>query len=135
MAGTPLNLDHDEPLNGRVLGAQYEDGAIEYVAQLDDPTITEQIPDGTIRHCSVEFEWKNLEKLNGHAPRGTTFTGLSLLKEFPPGDPKTTMELWEAITNNLKQPKTEEQPTDQEFILSDTETTSLHEREVFVYLG
>jgi hypothetical protein len=56
LAGTPLKLDHQTLINGRVLGTQYENGAIEYVAQLDDPKIAEQIADGTIRHCSVEFE-------------------------------------------------------------------------------
>ena len=112
LAGTPLILDHNKPLEGRVLGAQYEDGAIEYVAQLDDSTIIEQIADGTIRHCSVEFEWKTLEKLNGHAPRGIKFTGLSLLKDYQPGDPQTTVELWEAIINTLKEPETKEQTSE-----------------------
>ena len=55
---------------------------------------------------SMSSPWQTLEKLNGHAPRGITFTGLSLLREFQPGDPKTTVELWEAIINNLKQPQT-----------------------------
>jgi hypothetical protein len=116
LAGTPLILDHNTPINGRVLGAEYEDGAIEYIAQLDDHTIAEQIEDGTIKHCSVEFEWKTLEKLNGHAPRGITFTALSLLKDYAPGDPKTTVELWEAIIDNLKQPTTKEQASQNQFI-------------------
>ncbi|MCW4016821.1 MAG: hypothetical protein NWF06_10660 [Candidatus Bathyarchaeota archaeon] len=106
LAGTHLILDHKTPINGRVLGAEYEDGAIEYVAQLDDPDITKQIEDGTIQHCSVEFEWKTLEKLNGHAPRGIKFTGLSLLKDYQPGDPQTTVELWEAIINKFKENET-----------------------------
>ena len=32
LEGTPLILDHQKPLQGKVLGAEYEDGAIEYVA-------------------------------------------------------------------------------------------------------
>jgi hypothetical protein len=114
LAGAPLVLDHQTPINGRVLGAEYEDDAIEYVAQLDDKNIANQIEEGTIKHCSVEFEWQTLEKHNGHAPRGIKFTGLSLLKDYQPGDPKTTVELWEAIINNLK--ITKEQAT-AEFIL------------------
>ena len=117
LAGTPLILDHHKQINGKVLGAEYEDGAIEYIAQLDDPNITKQIADGTIKHCSVEFEWKTLEKLNGHAPRSIKFTGLSLLKNYSPGDPQTTVELWEALIKNLKQPKAKEQATAQQFIL------------------
>jgi hypothetical protein len=114
-----LNLDHNNPINGKVLGAEYENGAIEYVAQLDDPTITRQIADGTIKHCSVEFEWKTLEKLNGVAPRNITFTGLSLLRDFPPGDPRTTVEVWEAIITKLKESKIKarEQTSPQQFIL------------------
>ena len=116
LAGTPLILDHYKPIQGKVLGAEYEDGAIEYVAQLDDPAITKQIADGTIKHCSVEFEWKTLEKLNGVAPRGIKFTGLSLLKDYSPGDTQTTVEVWEAIIKNLKESKAKEQATPQEFI-------------------
>ena len=117
LAGTHLILDHNKPIDGRVLGAEYEDGAIEYIAQLDDPTIAKQIAEGTIKHCSVEFEWKTLEKLNGHAPKGIKFTGLSLLKDYSPGDAQTTVELWEAIIDKLKQTKTKEQATAQQFIL------------------
>ena len=118
LEGTPLILDHQKQINGKVLGAEYEDGAIEYVAQLDDPTLTRQIVDGEIKHCSVEFEWKTLEKLNGVAPRGIKFTGLSLLKDYSPGDPQTTVEVWEAIIKKLKEAKTKakEQATAQEFI-------------------
>jgi hypothetical protein len=116
LAGTPLILDHINPVNGKVLGAEYEDGAIEYIAQLDDPTIAKLIADGTIKHCSVEFEWKTLEKLNGHAPRGITFTGLSLLKDYPPGDPQTTVELWEAIIGKLRESKAKEQAQKQQFL-------------------
>ncbi len=114
LQGTPLILDHIQPINGKVLGAEYEDGAIEYVAQLDDQQTLNQITNGTIKHCSVEFEWKTLEKLNGVAPRGIKFTGLSLLKNFQPGDPQTTVEVWEAIIKKLKEAK--EQATPQEFI-------------------
>jgi len=63
------------------------------------------IRQGEIKHCSVEFEWKTLEKMNGVAPRGIHFTGLSLLKSFEPGDPLTTVEVWEAIVERLRKPK------------------------------
>jgi hypothetical protein len=118
LAGTPLILDHHKQIDGRVLGAEYEDGAIEYVAQLDDPAITKLIADGTIKHCSVEFEWKTLEKLNGVAPRGIKFTGLSLLKDYQPGDHRTTVEVWEAIIKKFKESKTKakEQSSLQQFI-------------------
>jgi hypothetical protein len=113
----PLILDHYKPIRGKVLGAEYEDGAIEYVAQLNDPTIMRQIVNGDIKHCSVEFEWKTLENVNGVAPRGIVFTGLSLLKDFEPGDPLTTVEVWEAVIKQLKEAGiAKEQAEPQEFI-------------------
>jgi len=108
LRGKPLILDHYKPIQGKVLGAEYEDGAIEYVAQLNDPHVMGQIVNGDIKHCSVEFEWKSLENVDGVAPRGIAFTGLSLLKDFEPGDPLTTVEIvdvWEGIIKELKEAK------------------------------
>jgi hypothetical protein len=105
LVGVPLILDHCQVLQGKVLGANYEDGAIEYVAQLDDPNVLELVRNGAIKHCSVEFEWKSLDQVNGVAPRGINFTGLSLLRLFQPGDPKTTVEVWEGIIKSLKEAK------------------------------
>lgn len=105
LTGKPLLLDHFHPLRGEVLGAEYSDGAIEYVAKLDDPEVLAKIKDGEIRHCSVEFEWKSLEQINGIAPRGLNFTGLSLLESFEPGDPQTTVELWSQIAEAIKRVK------------------------------
>ncbi len=105
MVDVPLILDHCQVLNGKVLGAEYEDGSIEYVAQLNDPNVMELIRNGAIKKCSVEFEWKSLDQVNGVAPRGINFTGLSLLRMFQPGDPKTTVEVWEGIIKELKEAK------------------------------
>lgn len=116
LEGKPLILDHYKPIRGKVLGAEYEDGAIEYIAQLNDQNIMKQIVDGKIKHCSVEFEWKSLENVNGVAPRGINFTGLSLLKDFLPGDPLTTVEVWEGIIKKLKEAKAKEQADPQEFV-------------------
>jgi len=129
LAGKPLLLDHSMLINGEVTGAEYEDGAIEYVAKVGDARILDLIKNGTIKHCSVEFEWKSLEHVNGVAPRGITFTGLSLLKNFAPGDPLSTVEVWEGIVKQLKEAKNvhcsghpgtstaKEQAEPQEFIL------------------
>jgi len=112
LADKSLLLDHSVLLDGKVTGAQYEDGAIEYVAQLNDPRILDLIKTGDIKHCSVEFEWESLENLNGGvAPKGINFTGLSLLKNFAPGDPLSTVELvevWEGIVQHLKEAKMKE---------------------------
>lgn len=108
LAGKPLLLDHIMLINGQVTGAQYEDGAIEYVARVNDQKILDLIKNRAIKHCSVEFEWKSLEHVNGVAPKGINFTGLSLLKNFAPGDPFSTVELvevWEGIAKQLKEAK------------------------------
>ena len=105
LAGKPLLLDHYQVLRGKVLGAEYEDGAIEYVAQLNDSGVMELIRNGAIKHVSVEFEWQSLKNVNGVAPLGINFTGLSLLRLFEPGDPQTTVELFESIVKQLKEAK------------------------------
>jgi len=103
LIGAPLLLDHAHPLDGEVLEASYVDGAVEYVAELRNEEVLGLVRDGTISHCSVEYEWDNLERVDGVAPRGITFTGLSLLKEYEPGDMKTTVEVWEAIVKRLRE--------------------------------
>jgi len=101
----PLYLDHWKPLNGKVLGARYEDGALEYIAELNDEDVLRMIRDGQIKHASVQFEWKILEQVDGVAPRGLNFQHLSLLKDMEPGDPRSTVELWESIARQLKEAK------------------------------
>jgi len=102
LAGKPLLLDHGRYINGEVLSAAYEDGAIEYVARADDPQILDAIRRGEIKHCSVEFEFQSLDRVNGIAPRGINFVGLSLLSPgVEPGDPLTTVKIWNEIAEAL----------------------------------
>jgi len=105
LVGKPLVLDHWRPLKGKVLGARYEDGVLEYVAELNDEDLLQMIRDGQIKHASVQFEWKILEQVDGVAPRGLNFQHLSLLKDMQPGDPMSTVELWESIARQLKEAK------------------------------
>lgn len=102
LRGAPLLLDHTHLLNGRVLDVWYEDGAVKYLAELNDEGILNMIRNGVIKHCSVEYDWRSLEKVNGLAPKGIKFTGLALLKDFPPGDPQATVQVWEGIIRHLK---------------------------------
>jgi len=105
LVGKPLYLDHWRPLNGKVLGARYEDGALEYVAELNDEDLLQLVRDGQIKHASVQFDWKILEQVDGVAPRGLNFQHLSLLKDMQPGDPQTTVEILESIARQLKEAK------------------------------
>lgn len=102
LIGKPLLLDHAYLLDGKVLDARYEDGAIKYVAELNEPEIIEKIRDGRIRHVSVECDWGSLERVNGVAPRNIEFTGLSLLERLAPGDPKASVSLWEGVIARLR---------------------------------
>jgi len=103
LIGKPLFLDHVRPLNGSVLGAHYEDGALEYIARAEDEDALRMIRNGQIKHASVQFEWKTLENVNGVAPRGITFQHLSLLKDMEPGDLASSVEIWESIAKELKE--------------------------------
>jgi len=133
LVGKPLFLNHHHPLPGDVLTAEYRDGAIEYVAKLDDQEILGKIGQGKINHCSVEFEWDSLERVNGFSPRNITFTGLSLLENFEPGDPFTTVEVWEAIISKLKETRQKNTTTTPSMVVV-KEQTSAEPNEFIFYL-
>ena len=110
MVGKPLYLDHWYEFPGsRVLGAKYEDGALEYVADpgREAERIFDMIRRGESKHVSVQFDWKILEQVNGLAPRGINYQHLSLLKDMMPGDPASTVEIWKSIAKELKEAKRE----------------------------
>jgi len=133
LVGKPLILNHHRPLQGEVLTAEYKDSAIEYVAKLDDQEVLDKIGQGKINHCSVEFEWGSLERVNGFSPRNITFTGLSLLENFEPGDPYTTVEVWEAIIAKLKEARQNNTMTTPNMVVV-KEQTSAEPNEFIFYL-
>jgi ATP-dependent Clp protease protease subunit len=104
LTGKPLLLDHSIVLGppNRVLKSAWEDGAVEYVAEVDEK-IYNLVKSGEINHVSIEYDWKVLEKVDGIAPRRIVFTGLSLLKQLKPGDPEASVEVWEGIIRELKE--------------------------------
>ena len=126
LVGKPLFLDHWRPLEGKVLGARYEDGSLEYVAELNDEDILRMIREDQIKHASVQFEWKSLEHVNGVAPRGINYQHLSLLKDMLPGDSRSTVEIWESIARQLKEAKGLTPPNPKG---SETEKTKMNEKE------
>jgi len=108
MVGKPLYLDHWYEFPGsRVLAAKYEDGALEYVADpgREAERIFDMIRRGDSKHVSIQFDWKILEQVNGLAPRGINYQHLSLLKDMIPGDPASSVEIWESIARQLKEAK------------------------------
>jgi len=102
LSGKPLLLDHCMELDppNRVLKAHWEDGAVEYVAEVSQQ-FYDLVKAGEIKHVSIEYDWRVLEKLDGVAPRGLELTGLSLLRRLKPGDPEASVEVWEGIVSKL----------------------------------
>jgi len=90
--------------NSPILAAYYNENAdaIKFLGALGDAELLEKIKDGRIKHVSVEWKASSFEKLNGHAPVDITFEGLSLLEGVEPGDPNSSIQLWEALISKAK---------------------------------
>jgi len=103
LVGVPLILDHWRILPYKVTGAKYEDGALEFVAECDDEVILQKIRNKAIAHMSPEFKWGILEHQEDGsiAPKNIKFSALSLLEFLPPGDPQSTVEVWEGVMNGV----------------------------------
>ena len=127
----PLTLDHTTELDppNKVLQSAWEDGAVEYVAEVSKP-IYELVKSGEIQHVSVEYDWHVLEKLDGVAPRGLELTGLSLLRQMKPGDATSSAEVWEGIVNKLMEMKKLSEPTLEERVKRLEEAFKLKEQDV-----
>ena len=91
LIGKPVNLNHKKPLKGvEILDAEYEDGAVECLLQVENPEIKRMIDRGEILHVSIEADYREAEVVNGLVPRGLAFTGLALLtRDTLPGVPLT----------------------------------------------
>ena len=127
LIGKPLYLDHwYEFPESKVLAAKYNDGALEYIADpgRESERIFDMVRKGDSKHVSIQFDWKTLEKVNGVAPRNINFEHLSLLKDMEPGDPQSTVEIWESIVQQLKEAKSPP-PNPQQG--SETEKTKMSE--------
>jgi len=106
LIGKPLNLNHEEPIEGdnKVLDAEFEDNRIEYVAQVTNRRVIDLIRDGTIKHVSIEAQFRRgyVECPDDYAcffyPEGLVFTGFALLtNDVLPGDPGTSVEILECL--------------------------------------
>lgn len=96
LSGKPLLLDHEKRIEGIVVEAAWEDNFVEFLARVDDREILRKIKEGIIKHCSVEMSFEQLERVDGVAPRGLTFTALSFVEKMRPGDPLSRVEVWKA---------------------------------------
>lgn len=94
LSGKPLLLDHKQRVPGVVTASDWEEGWVEFVAEVRDPVVLDKIKRGVIKNCSIECSFKRLEKVNGMAPFGIEFTALSFLESLTPGDYLSKVEIW-----------------------------------------
>lgn len=104
LGGTPWVMDHKielPPPNFVTKGWWNETRqAVAYEGELE-PYYANLIREGIIRGVSVELNWAipggSVAFVDGFAAKGFKFTGLSLLHELEPGDPRAFIKLVEAI--------------------------------------
>lgn len=114
---------HKPHLKGNVIDAEFEDGAIEYVGQVNHPEYFEKLLDGSkltesqyfdkwgkkpIRHVSVDAIYRFHdagEDWQGVEPHGIRFNGLSMVEDPEiPGVAGTTLEVVE-IRETMNNPQ------------------------------
>jgi len=108
LVGKPLGVDHlyDLPPPNRVTYAAWDDEADAlYFEGEVSAEVAELIRSGRVRGVSIELNWERpggrLEYVNGIAPRNFEFTGLDLIVNLEPGDPKAWVQLWEEAISAL----------------------------------
>jgi len=99
LIGKPFNIDHGRLIPGSSVLVSYWNeaaDAVRYLGVLPDSEMLAKLKEGE-KKVSVEFRADNYEQLDGIAPVGITFEGLAMLENYEPGDPNTSIKLWEAI--------------------------------------
>jgi len=99
LAERPLNLNHEQELpfpENKVVDAEFESNNVEAVILVGDEEANRLYEAGKIRNVSIEAKYRSADVGQTLVPRGIVFTGLALLTEgVAPGDPFTTVMLWE----------------------------------------
>jgi len=115
LAHRPVGLNHKKVIdNAIVVDSEYnpETKAIEALLYLPKEYIR-KIREGKIKHVSVEYRWREEErKEEGVEFRGLIFDRIDLLENMEPGDPYTSISLFESkggrIVMSLEEKKLEE---------------------------
>lgn len=113
--GTTPTFEHAWEIDGwKVVATKYSDGELKYAIQPQHDNILELVRNGKIKHASIGFDWMvpggGIKFVNGIAPYGFKPLDIALLKDLPPGDPSTTVHLWENVAKKLKEQQTPEAP-------------------------
>ena len=99
LAERPLGLNHARELrfpNNKVVDAEFEDNSVEAVIYVEDEEVNRLYESGKIKNVSIEAKFRSADVGEVLVPRGIVFTRLDLLTEgVAPGDPLTTIRLWE----------------------------------------
>ena len=100
LIGKPLLVNHDWNREvGEVLDAEYEDEKIEYVAEVADSAVMEEIRKRTIKYCSPKGEFRTRDiTREGQQLFGMVFVELSLIEPpEKPGDSDTSVMVMESF--------------------------------------
>jgi len=99
LAERPLNINHERELpfpENKVVDAEFESNRVEAVIRVEDEEVNRLYEAGKIKNVSIDAKYRTAETGQVLVPRGIVFTGLALLTEgVAPGDPLTTIRLWE----------------------------------------
>jgi hypothetical protein len=99
LAERPLNINHEKELlfpQNKTVDAEFESNNVEAVIYVEDEETNRLYQAGKIKNVSIDAKFRSAEVGQVTVPRGIIFTGLALLTEgVAPGDPLTTIKLWE----------------------------------------
>lgn len=99
LAERPLNINHERELpfpQNKTVDAEFEGNNVEAVIYVEDEETNRLYEAGKIKNVSIDAKFRSAEVGQVLVPRGIVFTGLALLTEgVAPGDPLTTIKLWE----------------------------------------
>jgi len=103
----PVNINHvkyDLAGENRIVDAEFEDGAVEAIAYVEDAEVNKLFDAGKIKHASIEGKYRSYLKLGerGVLPGGLVLTGLAFLtSDTEPGIESTEVALWEKLIEKI----------------------------------
>jgi len=99
LADKPLGINHQRQLpfpQNRAMDAEFESDNVEAIIYVEDAETNQLYKENKIKHVSIEAKFRSADTGEVLVPRGIVFTRLDLLTEgVAPGDPLTSIKLWE----------------------------------------
>ena len=95
----PIGINHERQLPfpaNKVADSEFESSRVEAVVKVEDEETNRLFETGKIKNVSIEARFRTADVGEVLVPRGIAFTRLDLLTEgVTPGDPLTSIRLWE----------------------------------------